>query len=349
VTAMSQGHCPGCGARLGEVDTMCEGCGTRVTAAPAGVIPMAQGVGGAAVSTSSMSQFRVPDASVVGSLAPLAGLFLLSFAVISAFAGVLGAILHVSPWFFVVLYLLAGGLTFVQPVQEAIAGWFFKARRPTAQEQSRIDAVWAPVARVAGVDPASFVLRVEDSQDINASASGGKLIVLTTGALRQLPDDELSSVVAHELGHHLGLHTVVSGAANWLLLPINTLFTIGNLGARLLNGMARLFGAFGNGPAALVAGVMSLGIQLYMFLFSLFVRLAMALLTIVGRSSEFAADATAARLGYGPALIASLRRMEHSDPEPQTSRNLREVMGATHPRTTERIARLERTPGTRPL
>ena len=68
-----------------------------------------------------------------------------------------------------------------------------------------------------------------DSPELNAYACGGHVVAVSTGALDLLPDDELHGVLAHELGHHLGLHTVALTITHWLSLPIITLARIGFL------------------------------------------------------------------------------------------------------------------------
>ena len=77
------------------------------------------------------------------------------------------------------------------------------------------------------------MLAVTDSPELNAYACGGHVVAVSTGALELLPDDELHGVLAHELGHHLGLHTVALTITHWLSLPIITLARIG-LPARAL-------------------------------------------------------------------------------------------------------------------
>ena len=44
--------------------------------------------------------------------------------------------------------------------------------------------------------------------ELNAFACGGHLVVVTTFAIDELPEHELAGVLAHELSHHLGMHTV---------------------------------------------------------------------------------------------------------------------------------------------
>ena len=65
------------------------------------------------------------------------------------------------------------------------------------------------------------------SDDVNAFACGGQLVVVTSYALEALPRDELSGVLAHELSHHLGLHTVALTVAQWMSVPVLLLARIG--------------------------------------------------------------------------------------------------------------------------
>ena len=111
-------------------------------------------------------------------------------------------------WAFAAGYLAAGVLMFLRPVQRLLLSWLYGARRPTPDELDRLEPAWHDVLRQAGLPARRFVLAVTDSPELNAYACGGHVVAVSTAALELLPDDELRGVLAHELGHHLGLHTV---------------------------------------------------------------------------------------------------------------------------------------------
>ena len=50
---------------------------------------------------------------------------------------------------------------------------------------------------------------------------------VTSFAIETLPRDEMTGVLAHELAHHLGFHTVALSVRQWLSLPIFVLAGIG--------------------------------------------------------------------------------------------------------------------------
>ena len=136
-------------------------------------------------------------------------------------------------WAFAAGYLAAGVLMFLRPVQRLLLSWLYGARRPTPDELDRLEPAWHDVLRQAGLPARRFVLAVTDSAELNAYACGGHVVAVSTAALELLPDDELRGVLAHELGHHLGLHTVALTITHWLSLPIITLARIGFLLERL--------------------------------------------------------------------------------------------------------------------
>ena len=72
-----------------------------------------------------------------------------------------------------------------------------------------------------------FVIAVLPIDELNAYACGGHLVVVTSYAIDTLPRDELSGVLAHELSHHLGSHTVALTIGHWLSLPVFALARIG--------------------------------------------------------------------------------------------------------------------------
>lgn len=288
---------------------------------------------------------RRPDLSSAASLIPLTGLLALSVGCLYVAAlGVTAALdaavgWRVRPVWLVVGYLLIGGLMFVRPVERVIAGWYFRARRPTAEERQRLDAAWGPVASAAGVPARRYILRVQDSAHLNASAQGGHVIAVTSATLHRLPDAQLRGIIAHELGHHLGLHAVVAAVAAWLLLPIRAWFLLSALVVRLLAGLVRMTSALRNGPAGFVAFLFAWLLNLANRLFSVVTRFVLACLAAVGRRGEHAADAAAVRLGFGWGLLLALRGFAAAGP-PERGRNLKDLFGATHPPLHERIRRV---------
>ncbi len=87
--------------------------------------------------------------------------------------------------------------------------------------------LWRDLAVANDLPPDRFILRVLPSEEINAYACGGHLVVVTTFALEALPRRELAGVLAHELSHHLGMHTVGLTIGHWLSLPVVALARVG--------------------------------------------------------------------------------------------------------------------------
>jgi STE24 endopeptidase len=214
-------------------------------------------------------------------------------------------------------WTLSAGLAFLRPVELRLARLLFGAREPTPQERARLEPVWRRVCAAAGEDLGDYELRVEDREEVNATAGGARILAVTTLAL-SLPDDELAALLAHELGHHLDEHPVAALLGWWFALP-SLVFDV----------VLRAFGWF------VLLFVLA---RIAMLIPLVLARLASAVLS---RSAEFAADRHAARLGFGPALIAVFERLvatghderRPGDPGPGRA-------WATHPPLPERIARL---------
>ena len=128
-----------------------------------------------------------------------------------------------------------------------------------------------------------------------------------------LPDDELHGVLAHELGHHLGLHTVALTITHWLSLPIITLAR-----DRLPARAAGLRRRGRPGPAIGRAGADRAHRQrrccsCWPWPFLATVLVARRIGDRLGRSAEFAADQRAVDMGYGRHLALALRRVHALD------------------------------------
>ena len=80
-------------------------------------------------------------------------------------------------------------------------------------------------AQAAGIRMPEVAIYPGD--ELNAFACGGHLVVVTSFAIEELTARELSGVLAHELSHHLGLHTVALTLGHWLSLPVLLLARVG--------------------------------------------------------------------------------------------------------------------------
>jgi Zn-dependent protease with chaperone function len=215
------------------------------------------------------------------------------------------------------LWTAAAGVAFLRPVELWLARFLFGAREPTPEERERLERVWRRVCGLAREDLGDYALRVEDRDELNATAGGARIVAVTTLALT-LPDDELAAVLAHELGHHLDEHPTAALLGWWFALP-----------SVVFDAVLRLAGAF------IVTFVVA---RIVLMVPLILANLASAALN---RSAEFAADRHAARLGFGPALVRVFERMlaaghdEHGAADPGPARRW-----ATHPPLRDRIARL---------
>ncbi len=102
-------------------------------------------------------------------------------------------------------------------------------RRPTTAENERLEQIWHRVITHAGLHGRRFRIRVVDLPEVNAHSVGRDLICVTTGALNELGDRELAGVLAHELGHHLRMHTSAAAFLVWVLLPLQGIALLGTL------------------------------------------------------------------------------------------------------------------------
>ena len=134
---------------------------------------------------------------------------------------------RVSYWMFVVAFLAIGLLLFVRPFQVLVLTPIIGARRPTHEEAALIEPIWADIAHANGLPADRYVVRVVDSDEVNAFACGGHLVVVTTFAVTELSEAQLRGVLAHELSHHLGLHTVAITFGHWLSAPVVLLARVG--------------------------------------------------------------------------------------------------------------------------
>ncbi len=242
-------------------------------------------------------------------------------------------------WPLCAIYLLLGGLLFLRPVQRVMLTRMLGARHATAEETAVLESVWAAVTQSARSSPRRYVLAVLDADDINAYACGGHLVVVTSYAVSVLPERELGGVLAHELSHHLGLHTVALTVRHWLSLPVLLLARIGFFLQNVAQAATETFAQRSPG-LTVVGNVVSLVLRSLAWVFLLAILLSNALSNLVGRNAEFEADRRAADMGFGPQLAAALRRFVSSGLAVRPT-TWRDRAFASHPSARLRIARID--------
>jgi Zn-dependent protease with chaperone function len=236
-------------------------------------------------------------------------------------------------------YLVASLLLFLRPVQAAVLTPLFGARRPTGDELARLAPLWQDVARANALPPDRYLLRVLPSDEINAFACGGHLVVVTSFAVAELPRRELAGVLAHELSHHLGLHTVGLTFGHWLSLPV---VLLARIGFWLQNVATAATDTFARGSTGLtLLGQLVAGLLVVVSLpFVAALHAADALGNVVAHRSEFQADRRVVRMGYGRNLSQALRRVIARGGGHRPV-GWRARLAATHPPARTRVARID--------
>jgi len=287
-----------------------------------------------------------PDRTALCSLAlvlvflPVAGACLLPLALVAR--RTLGAPLWLSYSLWLVSALCYG----LRPVQLAMARLLWPIRQPVEAERERLEQIWRHVITQAGVRGGRrFRIRVVDLPEANAHSVGRDLICVTTGALDQLGDRELAGVLAHELGHHLRMHTSVSAFLVWVLLPLQGIALLGSLLATPVAALANALGTeqhpmdgfgadarsadryslhghgvhghgvhghgvHGHRGRRWISGCARAALRLGHGIRVVFAApgvAAFAAKNAAGRSAEYRVDAFAVDIGLGPELLSALR------------------------------------------
>ena len=242
----------------------------------------------------------------------------------------------------VAVYFALGLLILIPGVEDLLWGVIFSdSREPRPHERARLQPAWDKVLERSGrTDGARYRLRIIETDEINAMAGGGHQVFVTTAALEVMPDDYLPGVLAHELGHHVGLHPVALGLELWFLRPVVWAHTV----AIMLHNMCAAITAatIGTGILGIVIGLVTLAIRALAWALHAVTWIAIATLRLVGRQAEYRADRYAAQIGFARELSAFLETPTGYHPHDGESerRSLTEIITSTHPPSAERIRRL---------
>ena len=250
-----------------------------------------------------------------------------------------GLVTEVRYWWVLAAFLVAGLLLFYRPFQVWVLTPVVGARRPTPAEDAVIRPIWWEVAQANDLPPSRFVVRVLPSDELNAFACGGHLLVVTTFALSELDDRQLRGVLAHELSHHLGLHTVALTLGQWLSVPVVLLARVGFFLQNVAYAATTTFGE--RSPVIqFIGSVAAVLLQGFALVFTAALTGADALTNMVGHGSEFEADQRVVRMGFGRELASALRQVMATRPARRPT-GWRGRLSASHPPARTRVARIE--------
>jgi Zn-dependent protease with chaperone function len=247
----------------------------------------------------------------------------------------------------VVLWFLSGLLILWPRMEDYLAKYLFRLRRPTALEQQKLDIAWRAVCSRVNINPQYYKLWVEEADSVNGFAMAGKSIAVTRWAINVLTPRQLQAVLAHELGHHRGGHPLAGLVASWYALP-------GRLVVAFVRGLFRRAQQVPALGCAMVAfGLMSVaGLFFYSLWFhsgwgwlvySLMPLLVPIPLAWFSRRGELMADQIAADLGYARDTVAMLYDLQaQGEDVARRAAGWRGALYSTHPSLADRITALER-------
>lgn len=282
---------------------------------------------------------RSVERSAIWAFVPVVAMAPFTLLTLAVFWLPLRAVTGIAFWWVVAAFAAFGLLLFVRPFQAAVLTPLLGAREPDAAEAGRITTAWRAIAQANHLPDDRYILRVLPSDDLNAFACGGHLMVVTSFAAERLTAAQLRGVLAHELSHHLGLHTVAITIGHWMSAPVVLLARIGFYLENVAQAAAQSFGrrspvieAIGTLTATIFRGVG--------WLLSAALRSGDALGNYVGHSSEFEADKRAVAMGFGPDLASALRAVLATGSGARPI-GWRGRLAASHPAARTRVARIE--------
>lgn len=282
---------------------------------------------------------RQLESSAVTAIGPV--LVIAPFSLLALFVLwlVLRAFVELPFWWFAGGYLAATLLLFVRPVQALVLTPLFGARRATPTEVERILPLWRDLAIANRMPPERYLLRVLPSDELNAFACGGHLVVVTSFAVAELTRRELAGVLAHELSHHLGMHTVALTVRHWLSLPVVLLARFGFFLQNVARAATEAFAAESRG-LTVVGRVLAALLVVVSLPFVASLWASDVLGNLVAHRSELQADRRVVRMGYGRELSRALRRVVSLGGGRRTV-GWRARLAASHPPALTRVARID--------
>ena len=279
------------------------------------------------------------DGYAIAAIAPVVALIPAWLVAVAAFWWVTQLFVNVSFVVFAGVWFLLGGVLFLRPVQKLVLMRLLGARTPTRQENDSLQRAWHVVAQANHIPPGRFVLSVADSEDLNAFASGGHLVVVSSWAIANLSREDLSGVLAHELSHHLGMHTIALTVGQWLTIPIVLLARIGFYVQNIAHAATDTF-TQGSSGASLIGKTIAGALTIVSWIFLSMISISQVIGNATGKGAEFKADETGVNMGFGRELRNALR-IVFAAGHGERATHWRDRLVTAHPPARTRVARIE--------
>ena len=240
---------------------------------------------------------------------------------------------------FMVVVALGSVVMFVPYTQKIFLTRLLGVRPPNDNELRRLAAAARIVLASAGTPRRRFVFAIDESNDVNAFACGGHVMVVSSFAVAHLDDNELTGVVAHEFSHHQGAHTIGLSFAQWFSLPVLICARFGDVVRR--SAVRPLQHVKNHGTVGpFFARVVAFLLDAFSWVFHSTLLVAQRLNDFVGRDAEFHADRRVVELGFGRELARALTHVSVHDGS-AIGRSRLERVYSSHPPARTRIARIE--------
>ena len=279
------------------------------------------------------------DGYAIAAIAPVVALIPAWLVAVAAFWWVTQLFVNISFVVFAGVWFLLGGSLFLRPVQRLVLMRLLGARTPTRQENDSLQRAWHVVAQANHIPPGRFVLSVADSEDLNAFASGGHLVVVSSWAIANLSREDLSGVLAHELSHHLGMHTIALTVGQWLTIPIVLLARIGFYVQNIAHAATDTF-TQGSSGASLIGKTIAGALTIVSWVFLSMISISQVIGNATGKGAEFKADETVVNMGFGRELRNALRIVIAAG-HGERATHWRDRLVTAHPPARTRVARIE--------
>ena len=209
---------------------------------------------------------------------------------------------YTGEWFWLLAWLLVSGISLLMSLfySEWIVPLF---NRQTPLEAGSLRDAIESLAQKAGFGLKNIYMIDGSKRSTKANAyfagmGKKKRIVLYDTLIQELETDEIVAVLAHEIGHYKKKHVVYSMLqaviSTGISFYILSLFLESQALAEALGGSIPSF---------------HLGVVGFSFLFIPISELSSLLFQAASRKNEYEADAYAARLGLGKALISGLKKL----------------------------------------